>query len=226
MPFCRFSLSGALLYCYQPMPPSQVQADPVDDLTLVHQAKAGDLAAFSQLITRYEGKVFRLARHILHNQADAEDVLQNAFLKAYTHLDGFQENAKFYTWLVRIAVNESLMKLRKRKRGKTVSLDDPLDTGEEELPREIAVWEKTPEQEYSQTELRKLLDQAVDELAPIYRAVFLLRDVDGLSTEETAEALDLSIPAVKSRLLRARLKLREILTRFFKRKGDDVFAHL
>lgn len=193
---------------------------------LVQKAKAGDVEAFSELIERYERKIFRLARNITQNQEDAEDVLQDVFLKAFTHLTGFEGNSKFYTWLVRIAVNESLMKLRKRKADKEVSLDEPVDTGEEEVVREVAVWENTPEQRFSQTEIRGILDRSIAELEPIYRTVFQLRDVDELSTEETAEALDLSIPAVKSRLLRARLQLREKLTRQFKRKGDDVFAYL
>jgi len=204
----------------------QAETGSLDDLALVHQAKAGDIGAFGELVSRYETRIYRLARNIVALPQDAEDVVQNAFLKAYSKLDSFQENSKFYTWLVRIAVNEALMKLRRRKRPKTVSLDEPIDTGQDELPREIAVWESTPESQYSQTELREILDKAIDDLPPIYRAVFLLRDVDGLSTEETAEALDLSIPAIKSRLLRARLKLRETLTGIFKRKGDDIFAYL
>ncbi len=210
----------------QPEAPQPETAASGDETTLVHQAKAGDLAAFSELVSRYEGKVFRLTRHILKSQEDAEDATQEAFLKAFKNLDGFQENSKFYTWLVRIAVNESLMRLRRSSRRQMVSLDEPVDTGEEEMVRELAVWDETPEQKYSQEELRGILDQAVDSLAPIYRAVFLLRDVDELSTEETAGALDLTIPAVKSRLLRARLQLREILTQHFKRKGGDTLAYL
>jgi RNA polymerase sigma-70 factor (ECF subfamily) len=152
--------------------------------------------------------------------------LQDTFLKAYEHLPEFQGNSRFYTWLVRIAVNESLMKLRKRKSGKMVSLDETIDTGEETIAREIAVWDDNPEQRYSQGELRGILEDAIDSLPPIFRSVFILRDVDELSTEETAETLNISVPAVKSRLLRARLQLRDKLTRFFKRKGDDVFAYL
>ena len=205
-----------------PAPPADLNGE--SDLVL--RAKAGDAAAFTTLVDRYERKIFRLARNITQNVEDAEDVLQEAFLKAYTHLNTFEGNSKFYTWLVRIAVNESLMKLRKRKADRTVSLDEPVDTGEEEVVREVAVWEQTPEQRFSQKELRGILDSAVQELEPIYRTVFQLRDVDELSTEETAEALDLTVPAVKSRLLRARLQLREKLTRQFKRKGDDVFAYL
>jgi len=196
------------------------------ELELVERARKGDGAAFSTLIRRYEGKVFRLAMNITQNREDAEDVLQEAFLKAYEHLDQFQGNSRFYTWIVRIAVNQSLMKLRKRKSDRTVSIDEQIDTGEDTVVREIATWDPDPEVQFSREELNTILTGAVDELEPIYRTVFTLRDVDGLSTEETAEALDLTVPAVKSRLLRARLQLREKLTRFFKRKGDDAFAYM
>ncbi len=197
-----------------------------EESALVDLARKGDAAAFSTLVARYDSRVFRLARHILQNQEDAEDVLQEVFLKAYTHLSGFEGNSKFYTWLARITVNEALMKIRKRKTGKEVSLDEPIETDGEEITREIAVWDKNPEKDYSREELKKLLDEAIEKLTPIYRAVFLLRDVDELSTEETAAALDLSVPAVKSRLLRARLQLREILTGHFKWKEGNTFAYL
>jgi len=169
---------------------------------------------------------FSVSLHITQNREDAEDVLQEAFLKAYEHLDQFQGQSKFYTWIVRIAVTQALMKLRKRKADRSVSLDETIDTGEDNIAREIAAWDENPEQKYSREELQRILTSAIDGLAPIYRAVFVLRDIDGLSTEEAAEALDLSVPAVKSRLLRARLQLREKLTRFFKRKGDDAFAYM
>lgn len=197
-----------------------------DEAGLVARAREGDAAAFSELVHRYERKIYRLARHITNSDEDAEDVLQEAFLKAYSHLDGFQGQSKFYTWIVRIAVNEALMKLRKRRGDKFVSLDEPLETGEEEVKREVAVWEGNPEDRYSQEEIRKILDEAVESLKPDFRTVFALRDIEELSTEETAEALGISVPAVKSRLLRARLALREKLTRQFKRKGEDVFAYL
>jgi RNA polymerase sigma-70 factor (ECF subfamily) len=118
------------------------------------------------------------------------------------------------------------MKLRKRKSDRTVSLDEPHETEEDTVTREIAVWDDDPEQKYSQEELREILNNAVDGLKPAFRTVFVLRDIEELSTEETAEALGISVPAVKSRLLRARLQLREKLTRLFKRKGDDVFAYM
>jgi RNA polymerase sigma-70 factor (ECF subfamily) len=206
--------------------PTTSAAPSFDEANLVEKAKAGDAQAFTELVNQYERKIYRLAKHITQNDEDAEDVLQETFLKAYEHLNNFQGNSKFYTWIVRIAVNESLMKLRKRKGDRTVPLDEPVDTGEEMVAREIAVWEDNPEQRYSREEMQQILDEAVQSLKPDFRTVFILRDIEELSTEETAESLGISIPAVKSRLLRARLALREKLTRQFKRKGEDVFAYL
>jgi RNA polymerase sigma-70 factor (ECF subfamily) len=197
-----------------------------DESALVAQAKAGDQNAFAELVNRYERKIYRLAKNITRNDEDAEDVLQDAFLKAYTHLDNFKGDSKFYTWIVRIAVNEALMRLRKRKTDRSVPLDEPVELGEETVQREIAVWEDNPEEQYSQEEWRKILDEAVDSLKPDFRTVFVLRDIEELSTEETAETLGISVPAVKSRLLRARLALRERLTRQFKRKGENLLGYL
>jgi RNA polymerase sigma-70 factor, ECF subfamily len=193
---------------------------------LVAQAKAGDQNAFAELVTHYERKIYRLAKNITRNDEDAEDVLQDAFFKAYEHLDSFKGDSKFYTWIVRIAVNEALMRLRKRKTDRTVPLDEPVELGEETVAREIAVWEDNPEQRYSKEEWRHILDEAVEGLKPDFRTVFVLRDIEELSTEETAESLGISVPAVKSRLLRARLALRETLTRQFKRKGEDLLGYL
>jgi RNA polymerase sigma-70 factor, ECF subfamily len=198
----------------------------IDESALMTQAREGDTTAFGELVRRYEGKIFRLAQHITQNREDAEDVLQETFMKAYEHLDQFKGDSKFYTWIVRIAVNQALMKLRRRKTDKSVSLDETIDTGEDMVVREIAAWGEDPEQQLSREELGGILDSAIQGLEPLYRSVFVLRDIEELSTEETAEALGLSVPAVKSRLLRARLQLREKLTRFFKRKGDDAFAYM
>jgi len=206
--------------------PATTETGIFDESELVAKARGGDSEAYNQLVNRYSQKIYRLAKHITQHDEDAEDVLQETFLKASEHLGDFQGQSKFYTWIVRIAVNESLMKLRKRKSDRTVPLDEPLDTGEDTVVREIAVWDEDPEQKYSREELAQILDEAVQSLRPVFRTVFVLRDIEELSTEETAEALGISIPAVKSRLLRARLQLREKLTRFFKRKGDDVFAYL
>src|SRR6478672_885591 len=189
-----------------------------DELTLVQAAKSGDVSAFEELVRRYDRNVFRIAQHITQNREDAEDVVQDAFFKAYSNLAQFQGQSKFYTWLVRIAVNEALMKLRRRRPERTVSLDEEVKTEDDSVPREVADWSPNPEQQYTQAELRDILDKTIHGLPATFRTVFVLRDVEGLSTEETAEALDLSIPAVKSRLLRARLQLRERLNKFFQRR--------
>src|SRR5713226_977026 len=154
--------------------PSQVVKD--DEPILVAAAKAGDISAFETLVGRYERKIFRLAQNITQNREDAEDVLQEAFLKAYEHLGQFQGNSRFYTWIVRIAVNQALMKLRKRKSDKTVSIDETIDTGEDTMAREIAAWDENPEERYSREELNAILNSAVESLAPPYRTVFVLRD--------------------------------------------------
>ncbi len=191
-----------------------------EEMALVRRAKRGDDQAFEELVRRYDRNVFRIAQHITQNREDAEDVVQEAFLKAYSNLEKFQEQSKFYTWLVRIAVNEALMKLRRRKPERTVSLDEDVKTEDDSLPREVADWSPNPEQMYNQAELRDILTRTIQGLPPGFRTVFVLRDVEGLSTEETAQALELSIPAVKSRLLRARLQLRERLNRFFQKRAS------
>ncbi len=188
-----------------------------NEATLVAEAKEGNAEAFTVLVNQYERNIFRLALNITSNKEDAEDVLQETFLKAYTHLGRFQGNSRFYTWVVRIAVNESLMKLRKRRSDRQVSLDEKLETDDDGLlPREIVDWGDNPEQRYAKTEWQEILAEATQTLEPAFRTVFTLRDVEQLSTEETAEALGLSVPAVKSRLLRARLKLRQRLNKYFK----------
>lgn len=189
-----------------------------NESVLVAEARAGNAESFATLINQYDRHIYRLALNITGNQEDAEDVLQETFLKAYSNLDRFQGDSRFYTWLVRIAVNEALMKLRKRRGASWVSLDEPVETNDRGLmPREIEDWADNPEQSYAKTELQDILNQVVEKLEPQFRTVFLLRDVEDFSTEETAKMLGLSVPAVKSRLLRARLKLRERLNKYFKR---------
>jgi RNA polymerase sigma-70 factor (ECF subfamily) len=188
------------------------ELEPHPDVALVERVRGGDVSAYDTLVRKYERQVFRIAQHITQNREDAEDVMQDAFLKAYEKLEQFQGNSKFYTWLVRIAVNESLMRLRKRRTGKMVSIDEDVETEEGSVPRDLADWAPDPEQNYTQSE------KTIKGLPPGFRIVFVLRDVEGLSTEETAETLGLSIPAVKSRLLRARLQLRERLSRYFRKK--------
>lgn len=197
--------------------PSQVVKD--DESALVAAAKSGDISAFETLVGRYERKIFRLTQNITQNREDAEDAMQEAFLKAFEHLQAFEGNSRFYTWLVRIAVNQALMKLRKR-RPNVVSLDEEVNTGEDMVPREVEDWGPSPADRYAQTELSEILTKVIGELDPPFRIVFQLRDIEELSTEETAEALGLSVPAVKSRLLRARLKLRQTLNQYF-RRGEN-----
>src|SRR5438067_3939142 len=197
---------------------TKVAEPQTEELALVDAARQGDVGAFEQLIKRYDRNVFRIAQHITQNREDAEDVVQDAFLKAYNNLAQFQGQSKFYTWLVRIAVNEALMKLRRRRPERTISLDEEVKTEDDSVPREVADWSPNPEQQYTQAELRDILDRTIHGLPATFRTVFVLRDVEGLSTEETAEALELSVPAVKSRLLRARLQLRERLNKYFRRR--------
>jgi RNA polymerase sigma-70 factor (ECF subfamily) len=189
-----------------------------DEHLLVAAAKSGDTAAFEELVNRYERKIFRLTMNITRNREDAEDAMQDAFLKSYSHLKNFQGDSRFYTWLVRIAANEALMRLRKR-RPNQFSLDEPIEGDEELMPRELQDWGPGPEQRFAQTEMREILSSVIDELEPEYRTVFVLRDIEELSTEETADAVGISVPAVKSRLLRARLKLRQKLNRYFQQGG-------
>src|ERR1700720_4052079 len=201
---------------------NKLEGPVTDELTLVQAAKKGDDSAFEELGRRYDRTVFTIAQHITQNREDAEDVVQEAFLTAYSNLTKFQEQSKFYTWLVRMAVNEALMKLRRKKPERTVSLDEDVKPEDDSLPREVADWSPNPEQMYNQEELRDILTRTIQGLPSGFRTVFVLRDVEGLSTEETAQALELSIPAVKSRLLRAGLQLRERLSRYFqKRESGD-----
>ena len=189
-----------------------------NEAALVAEARAGNTEAFSTLVRQYDRYIYRLALNITGNAEDAEDVLQEALLKAYTKLDTFHGESRFYTWLVRVAVNEALMKLRKRGTEKTVSLDEPIEGDDKDLiPREVEDWADDPEQRYGKLELQKILKETVDKLEPQFRTVFVLRDIEDLSTEETAKLMGLSVPAVKSRLLRARLKARNLLSQYFKK---------
>lgn len=191
-----------------------------DDLALVHASKNGDVAAFEELVKRYDRKLFRIAQHLTHNREDAQDVVQEAFLKAFQHLGQFRENSKFSTWLIRITLNQSLMELRKRRGTREVSIDNDFQSEEDNLPIDLADWAPNPEELYRAAELREILRKTLQELGPRLRAVFVLRDIEGFSLEQTAEVLDLSVPAVKARSRRARLQLRERLSRYFNNRTD------
>jgi RNA polymerase sigma-70 factor (ECF subfamily) len=183
---------------------------PETDEQLVGFAQKGDKDAFGKLMLRYQNKIYRLARRMTETDEDAEDVLQEAFVKAFRSIKGFKGKSKFSTWLYRITVNLALMKLR-RKKLDTVSLDAPVTTDEGIMQRDIEDSGLDPLQQLMGAERREILDLAIGELPPSYRAVFVLRHVEGLSTEETADILKISVPAVKSRLHRTRLALREKL---------------
>ena len=187
------------------------------DADLLNLAKAGDLDAFEALATRHETRIFSLAMRMVRQPQDAEDITQQTLLSALEHLDGFRGEASFLTWLLRIASHAALKVIRKRKGLDTVSLEaatEPSDNDDSvPHPEFIADWRQSPVDLVANRETQRLLDQALDRLDEKHRLVFLLRDVEGLSIRETAEALDLTEANTKVRLLRARLQLREQLTR-------------
>jgi len=186
------------------------------DAELVNRAKSGDLSAFEALTTQYERRVYSLALRILRHEQDAEDVTQQTFLSALENLSGFRGDASFSTWLMRIATHAAFKVLRKRKGLNVVSLDETVEPEESDKvphPEYIADWRDSPDELVRKHEIRQLLDDALNQLDERHRLVFLLRDVEGMSIKETAETLNLSEANTKVKLLRARLRLREILTR-------------
>ena len=184
-----------------------------DDLDLVQASKKGDAAAFEKLVKRYDRRLLRISQTVTRNREDSEDAVQEALLKAFQHLADFRQDSQFSTWLIRITVNQSLMKLRKRTH-KEVSLDENFHADGDALPVDVPDRAPNPEQLCWASELRDILARTVEELRPILRTVFVLRDVEGLSIEQTAQVLNLSEAAVKARLWRVRLHLRERLNRY------------
>jgi RNA polymerase sigma-70 factor (ECF subfamily) len=195
-----------------------------DDLMLVHETKKGSVAAFDELVRRYDRRMLRIAQSVTHNREEAEDAVQEAFLKAYQKLDQFREDAKFSTWMIRIVLNEALMKLRKQRVFRVESLDSNFRDDSDVLPRDLAEWSPDPQELYDAVELREILIKCLGSLQPALRVVFVLRDIEELSISETCEALGLSEVAVKSRLFRARLRLRERLTSYFRKCRGRSFA--
>ena len=192
-----------------------------EDVALVCSAKQGDMAAFEELTERHTAMIFRIAMRIAGSREDAEDIVQDAFLKAFLHLQGFEERSRFSTWVTRIAVNEALTRLRRSRRSPTISIDDRTDDSTS-LGDTIADRRPNPEQHYNTFQLRKLLHEAVLSLPDRHKAVLLLRDVEGLCIADTAEMLGLSVPNVKTRLVRARLKLRRGLRQHIERGCTGV----
>ena len=189
--------------------------DDVDDASLVARAQAGDGDAFGALVRLYEARIYRLVRRIVGDD-EAEDVLQETFLSAWRALPRFAGNSTFSTWLYRIATNAALMRIRQR-RPDMVSLDAPVAGSADEpaLPRELVDWGPTPEEALSDAETRAAMEVAIAALPAEQRAAFLLRDVEELGNAEAAAALDLTVPAFKARVHRARLFLRDRLDRHF-----------
>jgi RNA polymerase sigma-70 factor, ECF subfamily len=176
---------------------------------------AGDRAEFARLVDVYSTPIYRLALKMLGNTQDAEDVLQTTFLKAFQHLREFEGRSSLSTWLYRIAANEALMLLRRKRPAFSIDEEPVNDEGEESAPVEFADWCCLPESDLLSAESKKHLDRAIQNLPEKLRVVFLLRDIEGLSIKETGEALNLTETAVKTRLLRARLHLREQLSVYF-----------
>ena len=187
-----------------------------DEQFSLEALRSGDRAEFARLVEAYSGPIYRLALKMLGHPQDAEDVLQNTFLKALQNLKTFEGRSSLSTWLYRIAVNEALMLVRKRKPEVVISDTTPEDEDSSDYnPAEFTDWCCLPEEEFVSTESRQALDEAIRRLPEKLRVVFLLRDIEGLSIQETCGALGLSETAVKTRLLRARLRLREMLGSYF-----------
>ena len=200
-------------------------ANPPDDSALVRASRNGDMDAFETLVSRHERRIYSLARRMTGSVEDAQDVTQQTFISALRNLSRFRETAAFSTWLTTIAANAALRTVRKRRGLPTQSLDEattPDEAGRIPHPEFIADWRETPDQLLQRAETRHLLDASIAGLTPVYRAVFLLRDVEEFSVRETAKALGITEANVKVRLLRARLHLRESLTRAL---GDKAYRY-
>jgi RNA polymerase sigma-70 factor (ECF subfamily) len=178
-----------------------------DETAVMDRARNGDFRAFTELVERHEASILRLTHHFTRSQGDAEEVLQGTFLEAYENLGELRGDSEFRPWLIRIAVRQALMRPGSRNKDRAVSLDETFDVGEETVTRE-----------------GEIPDRALESLRPVLRAVFVLRDMEGICTEDTAAMLHLPVQAVRRRLLRARMQLRERLSPYFKRKSSEAQA--
>jgi RNA polymerase sigma-70 factor (ECF subfamily) len=206
--------------------PSQPDLSSLSDEELVARARQKDFGAFEILLGRYEDKVFRLAFRFVRNESEAKEILQDTFLAIWRKLDTFKGDSLFSSWVYRVAANTALMRLRSQRRHPQISTEDlpagfldnyrPVDGDPSgHLPSPGENWAKRPDDQLQSDELRRHIQAAVDALPDLYRTVFLVRDVEGLSTEETAEVLGISVPTVKTRLHRARIALREAIAKYF-----------
>ena len=197
-----------------------------DDPSLAARVATGDRMAFEALMRRHNGRLFRVARAILKDDADAEDALQEAYLEAYRHIAGFKGQASLVTWLTRIVINQSLMRLRRHRRDRVVVRFSDRMADEPERPDEEVMDEtaESPVAAAVRAEARRMLERRIDELPVAFRTVFVMREVDEMSVEETAECLSIPAATVRSRLFRARALLREKLARDMDRATGDVFG--
>jgi RNA polymerase sigma-70 factor, ECF subfamily len=194
------------------------EANPLDaaqqlyERQLIQRVRNGEHEVFYQLIQPYERRVYAAALAILHNEADADDCAQEAVLKAFKHFRQFRAEAKFSTWLIQIAINEARMRRRKERKDliEPISMENDNEEGSY-IPRDFADWREIPSETLERKEVREKLAEALRSIGQMYREVFVLRDVEQLSIEETARALQISTALVKTRLLRARLMLRDLL---------------
>jgi RNA polymerase sigma-70 factor (ECF subfamily) len=211
----------------KPSSPSRAESSKdAPDPVLVGAIAEGDHAAFETLMRRYNGKLFRIARSIVKDDSDAEDVLQDAYMDAYRHIDDFRGDSQVATWLTRIVINQALMRLRKEKRRSVIVPFREPGSGEAERA-EVDVADRTTESPSSRLlrgEIRRILERRIDELPLSFRTVFIMREVEDMSVEETAEALGIAAATVRSRLFRARALLRESLAREMDMATVDVFA--
>ncbi len=200
---------------------SSTLSAPIDtEAAKVAAAKEGDASCFEELVRRNETRIFRLALGITRNQEDAEDALQESFIKAYRYLDKFRGDSRFSTWLTRIALNEALMKVR-RRRPNHVKFDETDVIPGVLIPNRVGEWGDNPEKRFAKEELREILFEAIQKLPPAYRIVFALRDLESHSNRQTADLLGLKVATVKTRILRARLMLRSGLDKYFTKNSQS-----
>lgn len=191
------------------------------DVVLVERLKRGDAEAFAGLLRRYQGKVYRLAMNMTRNPQDAEEVMQDVFLAVARKIGNFDGRAAFSTWLYRVTANAALIKLRRRRSEPHLPIEEagPVFAADGSFARPVADWSDLPEDQLLAAESRQILTQAIEALPPDHKAVVVLRDIEGLTNPEAAEVLGITVLAVKSRLHRARLALRERMAAHFERTG-------
>lgn len=194
----------------------------VDDLVLVERVRKGDTAAFDELVSRYENKVYRLAIKLTRNEALAEEVLQEVFIRIYEKLDTFRGESAFSSWLYRIAANACFAKLNLEKKHQHADLDEVTPQAEQALRELQEAGPEAPDRSLLSREALEVINRSIERLPEDFRVVILMRDVEGMDNEEVARILDLSVPAVKSRLHRARLLLRKRLAGYFDREARPV----